>query len=88
MTIATFAVLALTMFNMYSQNGDTLDLDIIKGEYWWGGLSTEGHNTPYDADSEVSHDQWANDEGNQAQPILLSNKGRYVWSNTPIKYMA
>ena len=86
LTITTFTVLALATFNMYSQNGDTLDLDIMEGEYWWGGLSTEGHNTPYDANSEVSHDQWANDEGNQAQPILLSNKGRYVWSNTPIKY--
>ncbi len=87
LTIRTFTVLVLTAFNMYSQNGDTLDLDMIEGEYWWGGLSTEGHNTPYDANSQVSHDQWANDEGNQAQPILLSNKGRYVWSHNPIKYV-
>ncbi|MEC7262163.1 MAG: glycoside hydrolase family 31 protein, partial [Bacteroidota bacterium] len=84
--LRAFVILALTTFNTYSQQGDTLDLDIMEGEYWWGGLSTEGHNTPYDINSEVSHDQWANDEGNQAQPILLSNKGRYVWSNTPIKY--
>ena len=84
--LRAFAILALITFNSYSQKGDTLDLDIVEGEYWWGGLSTEGHNTPYDANSEVSHDQWANDKGNQAQPILLSNKGRYVWSDFPIKY--
>ncbi len=78
LTITTFTVLALATFNMYSQNGDTLDLDIMEGEYWWGGLSTEGPNTPYDANSEVSHDQWANDEGNQAQPILLS---KFVFLN-------
>lgn len=80
------AVLALTTLNLFPQNGDTLDLDIMKGEYWWGGLSTVGHNTPYNANSKVSHDLWANNEGNQAQPLLLSNKGRYVWSNAPIKY--
>ena len=80
------AVLVLTTFNLFAQKGDTLDLDIMKGEYWWGGLSTEGHNTPYDANSIVSHDLWANNNGNQSQPLLLSNKGRYVWSDKPIKY--
>jgi alpha-glucosidase (family GH31 glycosyl hydrolase) len=79
-------LLLLSTAGVFSQNGDTLDIEIAKGEYWWGGLSTEGHNTPYGSHSKVAHDLWANNEGNQAQPILLSNKGRYVWSNSPIKY--
>ena len=82
-----FVVLVFTTISLFSQKNDTLNIDIIQGEYWWAGLSTEGHNTPYDINSNVSYDLWANNEGNQAQPILLSNKGRYVWSNNPIKYV-
>jgi alpha-glucosidase (family GH31 glycosyl hydrolase) len=29
---------------------------------------------------------WGDNKGNQAQPLLLSNKGRYVWSEEPIQY--
>jgi alpha-glucosidase len=79
-------LIVLISINVSSQEIDSLSIEILKGEYWWGGLSTEGHNTPYDTNSNVTHDLWANNEGNQAQPILLSNKGRYVWSNNPIKY--
>ncbi|MER3373103.1 MAG: glycoside hydrolase family 31 protein [Allomuricauda sp.] len=84
--LRTVVLLTLTTFYSFSQEGDRIDLEIIEGEYWWGGLSTEGHNTPYDATSKVKHDLWANNEGNQAQPILLSSKGRYVWSDGPIEY--
>lgn len=85
-TAITFGLLIWSTVGLFSQNADTLDIDIAKGEYWWGGLSTEGHNTPYDSHSKVTHDLWANNEGNQAQPLLLSNKGRYVWSEGPIQY--
>ena len=29
---------------------------------------------------------WGDNKGNQAQPLLLSNKGRYVWSEEPLHY--
>ena len=29
---------------------------------------------------------WGDNKGNQAQPLLLSNKGRYVWSEEPLQY--
>jgi alpha-glucosidase (family GH31 glycosyl hydrolase) len=29
---------------------------------------------------------WGDNRGNQAQPLLLSSRGRYVWSEEPIKY--
>lgn len=64
----------------------TLKLEMLPGEYWWGGLSAVGHQTPYDATSVADHDLFANNKGNQAQPLLLSNKGRYVWSEQPIHY--
>jgi len=65
---------------------DQLKLTIEPGEYWWGGLSSKGHETPYDSASKVEYDLWGDNFGNQAQPLLLSSKGRYVWSEEPIKY--
>jgi alpha-glucosidase (family GH31 glycosyl hydrolase) len=79
------ACLALTALIAQS-NAESLKLDMLPGEYWWGGLSSVGYQTPYDATSVASHDLFANNQGNQSQPLLLSNKGRYVWSNEPIKY--
>ncbi|GAI90449.1 unnamed protein product, partial [marine sediment metagenome] len=52
----------------------------------WGGLSSVGHQTPYDAESIATHELWGDNKGNQAQPLLLSSKGRYVWSEQPMKY--
>lgn len=59
---------------------------MLPGEFWWGGLSAVGHQTPYDATSVADHDLFADNQGNQAQPLLLSSKGRYVWSEQPIRY--
>jgi alpha-glucosidase (family GH31 glycosyl hydrolase) len=65
---------------------DQMKLEILEGEFWWGGLSSKGHQTPYDASSKAEHDQYGDNQGNQAQPLLLSSKGRFVWSEAPIRY--
>jgi len=81
--------LFLTFFaftHFFTNTGDKVELYLEKGEYWWGGLSSKGHETPYDATSVVSYDLWGDNQGNQAQPLLLSSKGRYVWCEEPIKY--
>ena len=70
-----------------SAMADKLELKIQDGEYWWAGLSSRGYETPYDATSKVTHDLWGDNKGNQAQPLLLSSKGRFVWSEQPIKYV-
>ena len=67
-------------FPVLGQNNRTLDLDINPGEYWWAGISSLGHQTPYDATTVFSVDLWGDNRGNQAQPLLLSSMGRYVWS--------
>jgi len=79
-------VLFLITIQLFAQPGDTIKLVIDKGEFWWGGISSLGHSTPYDATTVVSYDLWGDCKGNQAQPVLLSNKGRYIWSEEPIKY--
>lgn len=84
-SLAAFACLAHAGM-ITPATAETLKLEILPGEYWWGGLSAVGHETPYDATSVADHDIFGNNKGNQAQPLLLSSQGRYVWSEQPIRY--
>jgi len=79
-------LLSLAFTQIFTNTGDKLELNIEQGEYWWGGLSSKGHETPYDATTVVTYDLWGDNKGNQAQPLLLSNKGRYIWCEEPMKY--
>lgn len=77
-------IYAASIVSAYAQQ--KVELTMLEGEHWWTGLSTLGHQTPYDANTEFSMDLWGDNKGNQAQPIMLSNKGRYIWSEEPFKY--
>ncbi|WP_262249785.1 glycoside hydrolase family 31 protein [Parapedobacter soli] len=83
--LSTIGVVLLAI-QLFAQEADRVDLQILEDEYWWGGLSSLGHQTPYDTESVTVQDLWGDNKGNQAQPLLLSSKGRYVWSEEPIKY--
>ncbi len=80
-----FAVLFQSLCGI-AQDDKSLELVITPGEFWWAGISSLGHQTPYDATTVFSVDMWGDNRGNQAQPLLLSSTGRYVWSDEPIKY--
>ncbi len=84
--ILLIGLVLATMTPSYSQSEEKIEIPILSGEYWWGGLSAIGYSTPYSSESVTSHDLWADNLGNQAQPLLLSSKGRYVWSESPLKY--
>jgi len=79
------ALLLLTCIDILAQDEKKIVLEIYPGEYWWAGISSAGYQSPYDATSVYSFDLWGNNYGNQAQPLLLSSKGRYIWSEEPIK---
>ena len=84
--VLTISIISL-VGSGFSTLADSLELKILEGEYWWAGLSSKGYEMPYDASTEVSYDLWGDNKGNQAQPLLLSNKGRFVWSEEPIKFV-
>ena len=62
-----------------------VELKIEPGEYWWGGLTVDGPSMPY-GETAILRDLDGDDRGNQAQPLLISNHGRYVWSEQPFAY--
>ena len=85
-SIFLITCLVCVVGGVFSALSDTLELRILDGEYWWAGLSSKGYEMPYDASSKVTYDLWGDNKGNQAQPLLLSSKGRFIWSEQPIKF--
>lgn len=54
------------------------------GECFWGGATSNGTSNPHTAESVYSEDYRYYCE-NQTMPLLLSNMGRYIWSDNPFK---
>jgi alpha-glucosidase (family GH31 glycosyl hydrolase) len=59
-------------------------LAIAENEKWWGGATLDGRNSPL-SDGTFIYDQDANCKTNQASPLFISDQGRYIWSEKPLK---
>ncbi|MBE0655065.1 MAG: DUF4038 domain-containing protein, partial [Bacteroidales bacterium] len=59
-------------------------ISLKPGEKIWAGVIKEGHQMPYPDSHQF--DFYANNLANQLQPLLLSNKGLWVWSEQPYKF--
>ena len=84
--LSLFILLSLKNSPVSSPESELLEITVMPQEFWWTGLSSLGYQGPYDAHSVLSIDLWGKNYGNQAQPLLLSNKGRYIWSEDPLKF--
>jgi len=63
-----------------------LEVALDGDEKWWVGVVSESHRMPLDRSSaSFEIDLIGNTAGNQVQPLLLSTKGRYVWSEEPFR---
>ncbi len=60
-------------------------ITLLDDESWWGGASFDGVHMPFDAASDYRKDL-RHINPNQAMPLLLSSKGRYVWSEGPFTF--
>jgi alpha-glucosidase (family GH31 glycosyl hydrolase) len=67
-------------------NFEPIVIQLLDNEYWWGGIVAHGHQMPYDAGSNIREELFGNIWGNQACPLLVSSKGRYVWSEEPFAF--
>lgn len=56
-----------------------MQIKIQKDEYWYGGCTSWGIQMPFDAAADISFTFEPNPTPNQGMPLLLSNKGRYLW---------
>lgn len=65
------------------ENG--VKVKLLLGEYWWGGAVMDGIYMPY-GDKNFKRELNPNKTFNQAVPFLVSNKGRYIWSDDPFDF--
>ncbi len=60
-----------------------VEIKLLADEYWWGGLARHGDQMPFHAQTAYRQSLHRTFLGNQATPLLVSSKGRYVWSEEP-----
>jgi hypothetical protein len=61
-------------------------IPLLKGERWWGGLAKHGPSMPFGTGTTYACDLYGDLEGNQGAPLLVSSRGRYVWSEEPFGF--
>lgn len=84
---AVFSFFLAAALSPSEASAETVRIDIEPGEYWWGGTVGGGWRMPVGADGHETRDLRIQADGNQAAPLLLSTKGRWVWCEDPFKYV-
>ena len=59
-------------------------IPLLDGERWWGGAGGDGQSQPYGAGDSPRVD--LRTAGFTSSPLLVSSRGRYVWSERPFGY--
>ncbi|MEJ7736815.1 MAG: glycoside hydrolase family 31 protein [Chitinophagaceae bacterium] len=63
-----------------------IQLPLLQQEQWWGGTVHYGHQMPFTRASAFSFNLYGDPSNNQSAPLLLSNKGRWVWCDEPFRF--
>ncbi|WP_127583326.1 glycoside hydrolase family 31 protein [Paenibacillus koleovorans] len=63
-----------------------ISIKLLADEHWWGGRVSDGLHMPYAAEHGFQASLGGDLLANQACPLLLSNQGRYVWSEEPFDF--
>lgn len=78
-----FVFLSLFSISLFAQQVTVINS--IPDEYWWGAVVGYGERMPYVQPIE-EFNIGSKNSNNQVVPFLLSNKGRYVWSDYPFTF--
>jgi hypothetical protein len=81
----TIVTLLLTLLCATPALADTKVIQLLDGENGWGGCVTDGRAMPF-GKVNFERDLYGSTRGNQAQPLLISDRGRYVWCEEPFKF--
>jgi len=84
-TYLRFMIVGLLSLLCVQGYAGTQVIPLLEGEGFWGGCVTDGKAMPF-GKATFERDLYGNTGGNQAQPLLISNKGRYIWSEEPFKF--
>lgn len=60
----------------------SIKVEILDNEYWWGGSAVLSGSQPYDKNTSIEI-SLADDGFNQAAPFMISSLGRYIHTDSP-----
>ncbi len=63
-----------------------LTLPMLPGEHWWAGVVADAHLMPFTATSKYRFNFYGDTAGNQGQPLLISDHGRFIWCEEPFEF--
>lgn len=72
------------LFNLINAQKFDKTIPLSNGEKIWSGVIRDGDKMPYLAG--YKYDLYGNNQGNQLQPLLISNKGLWLWSEEPFSF--
>src|SRR5690554_3914624 len=88
MLAKTTTLLMLTSMLIFCTSANQTDynqiIEIEENELWYGAAVNEGEKMPFEKGYKANLNGKA--YGNQASPLLISNKGRYIWSEAPFAF--
>lgn len=79
------SIVSVLFIHCKTTTADTQVITLLEVENFWGGCVTDGRAMPFGKVS-FERDLYGSTRGNQAQPLLISDQGRYVWSEEPFKF--
>ncbi len=87
--VGSFAFALLGACQLMFAADNAIELPLLSGEKWWGGPVVYSSDMPYDAAAKTKRtlhatDRWGS--SNQAQPLFVSDQGRFVWSAAAFDY--
>ena len=83
--LSTLLVLLAVMLVSCGGGATGLDVKFAEGELWWGAANFFGTQMPFGATTDVVIDLRHDNYANQCAGLLISSKGRVIWSGEQCK---
>ncbi|MEO5648664.1 MAG: glycoside hydrolase family 31 protein [Ginsengibacter sp.] len=79
-------LLMITPTGFAQSVNSSLNLPLLPNELLWGGAAQYGYQMPFGKSSNFSFNLYGDVSNNQSAPLLISNKGRWVWCDDPFLF--
>lgn len=80
----TIKIVFLFVLSFAASQANSQTIAIKQGEKWFGGAVNDAHLMPFTDGYKLN--LYGDTRGNQAAPLLVSTKGRFIWSEEPFMF--
>jgi len=82
--VSGLCLLGLPLLLHGQERGGEYRINLAPDEKVWAGVINDGPLMPFASD--YTMDFYANNKANQLQPLIVTNKGQFVWSEQPYSF--